>query len=39
MDLLKKLMVYDPAKRIDAVAALRHDFFSQPLQPASVLDA
>mmetsp|Transcript_10820 Transcript_10820/g.32467 ORF Transcript_10820/g.32467 Transcript_10820/m.32467 type:complete len:449 (-) Transcript_10820:2900-4246(-) len=38
VDLLKKLMVYDPAKRIDAVAALRHDFFSQPVDPVTDSD-
>jgi hypothetical protein len=30
VDLLKQLMTFNPSGRIDAVAALRHSFFSQP---------
>ena len=32
MDLLRKMMTYDPAERITAVQSLRHEFFSQPDQ-------
>jgi dual-specificity kinase len=32
LDLLKKIFVYDPAKRITAKQALRHPWFKETLQ-------
>jgi len=33
LDLLKKIFVYDPARRITAKEALQHPWFKEPAQP------
>ena len=39
LDLLQKLMTYDPAKRISAEEALKHPWFKEaPLPPESISD-
>jgi serine/threonine protein kinase len=38
VDLLRKMMTYDPAERATAVQSLRHEFFSQPDQAKPAAD-
>ena len=35
MDLLQKLLTYDPTQRISAIQALKHEYFKDLVQPNS----